>query len=159
MSACWSSRATRSTTARSSAVARERIGSGSSSRTVKHSIRAKALAEGDRVFDLVVRYVPEARSTLGEIGNILVPAPNGARIPLSRLAEIGTGDGASVIARRENRRQISVPSGGAIKAGSSPMRRPGWPGKSTFRPATAWNGAVSSRTLTARADGFSGSFR
>jgi cobalt-zinc-cadmium resistance protein CzcA len=55
-----------------------------------------------------VRYVPEARSTLAGIGNTLVPAPDGARIPLSRLARVRIADGASIISRRENQRLISV---------------------------------------------------
>ena len=63
---------------------------------------------GDRRFDIVVRYVPEARSTLTEIGSIVIPTADGGRIPLSRLAEIKVAEGASIIARRENRRQISV---------------------------------------------------
>jgi cobalt-zinc-cadmium resistance protein CzcA len=66
------------------------------------------LYEGDRSFDIVVRYVPDARGTIGDIGNILVPAVSGSRIPLARLADIRVADGASIIARRENRRQISV---------------------------------------------------
>jgi len=66
------------------------------------------MVEGDRRFDIVVRYRPEARSTLAEIGNILVPTSDGARVPLSRLAEIGVANGASIIARRENQRLISV---------------------------------------------------
>jgi cobalt-zinc-cadmium resistance protein CzcA len=64
--------------------------------------------EGDRRFDIVVRYVPEARSTLTGIGNILVPAPGGARIPLSRVARVRVAEGASIIDRRENERTISV---------------------------------------------------
>lgn len=64
--------------------------------------------EGDRRFDVVVRYVPEARSTLAEIGNILIPTVDGARVPLSRLARIDVANGASIIARRENQRQTSV---------------------------------------------------
>jgi cobalt-zinc-cadmium resistance protein CzcA len=64
--------------------------------------------EGDRRFDIVVRYVPEARSSVAEIGNILVPSPGGARIPLAQLAKIRIANGASIIARRENQRQISV---------------------------------------------------
>ncbi len=67
-----------------------------------------AVYEGDRVFDIIVRYVPEARTTVGRIGAILVPAGSGARIPLSSLAAISIQDGASIIARRENQRQISV---------------------------------------------------
>ena len=34
--------------------------------------------------------------------------PDGGRIPLSQLAAISVEDGASIITRRENRRQISV---------------------------------------------------
>jgi len=44
--------------------------------------------EGDRRFDIVVRYAPEARSTMAGIGSILIPAAGGARIPLSRVAEV-----------------------------------------------------------------------
>ncbi len=64
--------------------------------------------EGDRAFDIVVRYISEARSTVGEIGNVLIPTADGGSVPLARLAKIEVADGASVIARRENRRQISV---------------------------------------------------
>lgn len=67
-----------------------------------------ALYEGDRVFDIVVRYIPEARGTVGRIGNILVPTPDGGRVPLSALASIQIQDGSSIISRRENQRQISV---------------------------------------------------
>ncbi len=66
------------------------------------------LYEGDRVFDIVVRYLPEARSTVGSLGKILVPTPNGGNIPLDVLASIRVEDGASIISRRENRRQIAV---------------------------------------------------
>jgi cobalt-zinc-cadmium resistance protein CzcA len=69
---------------------------------------ASTMYEGDRAFDIVVRYVSEARSTIGEIGSVLVPATDGARVPLARVAKIEVADGASVIARRENRRQMSV---------------------------------------------------
>jgi len=64
--------------------------------------------EGDRRFDIVVRYTPESRSTLAGIGNLLVPAADGARIPLSRVADVRVASGASVISRRENQRMISV---------------------------------------------------
>jgi len=64
--------------------------------------------EGDRRFDIVVRYAPEARSTMAGIGGILIPAAGGARIPLSRVAEVKVASGASVISRSENQRTISV---------------------------------------------------
>jgi cobalt-zinc-cadmium resistance protein CzcA len=64
--------------------------------------------EGERRFDITVRYVPEARTDPTAIGAILVTTREGGRVPLSQLAEIRVTSGASIIARRENRRQISV---------------------------------------------------
>ena len=64
--------------------------------------------EGDRRFDLAVRYTPEARSDAGRIGQLVVRTPDGGRIPLSELADIRVLDGASIIARRDNQRAITV---------------------------------------------------
>ncbi|MBI5084986.1 MAG: efflux RND transporter permease subunit [Acidobacteria bacterium] len=64
--------------------------------------------EGERVFDVTVRYVPEARKDAHVIGEILVSTREGGRVPLSQLARIEVVNGASIIARRENRRQITV---------------------------------------------------
>jgi cobalt-zinc-cadmium resistance protein CzcA len=64
--------------------------------------------EGERRFDITVRYTPESRTDPGAIGNILVPTHEGGRVPLSQLAEIKVVTGSSIIARRENRRQITV---------------------------------------------------
>ena len=64
--------------------------------------------DGERRFDITVRYRPEARSDPSTIGGILVTTRDGGRLPLSQLAGIEVATGASIIARRENRRQISV---------------------------------------------------
>lgn len=64
--------------------------------------------EGERVFDVTVRFIPEARKDAHVIGEILVPTRDGGRVPLSQLARIDVVNGASIIARRENRRQITV---------------------------------------------------
>ena len=64
--------------------------------------------EGERRFDITVRYMPEARTNITAIGNVLVPTREGGRVPLSQLAEIKVVNGASIIARRENQRQITV---------------------------------------------------
>src|SRR4029079_19933 len=42
------------------------------------------------------------------IGNILIPTREGGRVPLSQLADLRIVNGATIIARRENRRQITV---------------------------------------------------
>ena len=64
--------------------------------------------DGERRFDITVRYVPEARSDPSTIGDILIATKDGGRVPLCQIADIRTAPGATMIARRENRRQISV---------------------------------------------------
>lgn len=53
--------------------------------------------EGRKRFPVRVRYAPEFRTTTDGLGQLLVPAPGGAQIPLSQLARIRTVDGASMI--------------------------------------------------------------
>ena len=69
---------------------------------------AGTMFEGERRFEITVRYLPEARTSITAIGNVLVPTREGGRVPLSQLAEIQVVNGASIIARRENQRQITV---------------------------------------------------
>jgi heavy metal efflux system protein len=69
---------------------------------------AGTMFEGERRFDITVRYIPEARTNITAIGNVLVPTREGGRVPLSQLSEIKVVNGASIIARRENQRQITV---------------------------------------------------
>src|SRR5262249_51176459 len=66
------------------------------------------LFEGERRFDIAVRFLPEARTDQTAIGAILVPTRDGGRIPLSQLASLEVVNGATIIAVRENRRQLSV---------------------------------------------------
>jgi cobalt-zinc-cadmium resistance protein CzcA len=64
--------------------------------------------EGEKLFDLVVRFLPEFRQDVDAIGNILVNAPGGARIPLKQLATIMTQTGAFIIYRENNERYIPI---------------------------------------------------
>ncbi|HEY1339567.1 MAG TPA: CusA/CzcA family heavy metal efflux RND transporter [Bryobacteraceae bacterium] len=64
--------------------------------------------EGEKRFDVTVRVQEQARADAEAIGNILAPTHEGGRVPLGQLASIETVNGASIIARRENIRQISV---------------------------------------------------
>ncbi len=64
--------------------------------------------EGERKFDLVVRWAEPYRKDLRAIRQILVPAPDGAQIPLGQLAAITEEDGPSVIYREDNRRYAPV---------------------------------------------------
>ncbi len=66
------------------------------------------LTEGEKRFDIVVRYSSEYRNSIESIQSMLVPSPGGARIPLSELAEIKIADGPTLIQRENGLRQISV---------------------------------------------------
>ena len=64
--------------------------------------------QGEKLFDLVVRMQPQFRSSAHQIGNLLVGTPDGQQIPLSQLATISQGNGASFIYRENNSRYIGV---------------------------------------------------
>jgi heavy metal efflux system protein len=64
--------------------------------------------EGERLFDLVIRFLPEFRQDVDAIGNILVSTPDGARIPLKQVASITTQTGAFIIYRENNQRYIPI---------------------------------------------------
>ncbi|MCS7265781.1 MAG: CusA/CzcA family heavy metal efflux RND transporter [Armatimonadetes bacterium] len=64
--------------------------------------------EGERWFDLVVRLVPEARSDIEHIKNLMVIAPTGERLPLIHLAKITIEHGPAQISRENGQRRITV---------------------------------------------------
>ena len=64
--------------------------------------------DGERRFDIVVRYVSDYRSSIDAIRNMTVVAPTGARVPMSQLARIRLLDGPTIIQRENGNRQISV---------------------------------------------------
>lgn len=64
--------------------------------------------EGERLIDLVVRFMPEFRQDVESISNILVSTPDGARIPLKQLATITSQTGAFIIYRENNERYIPI---------------------------------------------------
>jgi cobalt-zinc-cadmium resistance protein CzcA len=69
---------------------------------------ATQVVQGEKLFDLVVRMQPQFRSSAQEIGNLLVGTPDGQQIPISQMAEIKQGNGASFIYRENNSRYIGV---------------------------------------------------
>ena len=64
--------------------------------------------EGDRRFDLVVRWKPQYRQSLDAIRNIRVTTPGGADIPLAQVADIRTEEGASFIYREGLERYVPL---------------------------------------------------
>ena len=69
---------------------------------------ATQVIQGEQLFDLVVRMKPEYRSSEHAIANLLVPTPSGQQVPISELATIHQGNGASFIYRENNSRYIGV---------------------------------------------------
>ncbi|WP_425155080.1 efflux RND transporter permease subunit [Candidatus Palauibacter sp.] len=66
------------------------------------------IREGDRAFDLVVRYADEHRTNPEAIGGALMTTPAGATVPLSQLASIEPARGPNTISRENVQRKIVV---------------------------------------------------
>jgi cobalt-zinc-cadmium resistance protein CzcA len=66
------------------------------------------LFQGERRYDITARFIEPVRNSEEAIGNLTLSAPNGARIPLSQVANIGLRTGESTITREENRRHLTV---------------------------------------------------
>jgi cobalt-zinc-cadmium resistance protein CzcA len=64
--------------------------------------------EGDRKFDIALRYTKDNRSTPEAISNILITTSTGAKVPLSEIAEVKMVAAQTIIAREEGRRLIAV---------------------------------------------------
>jgi cobalt-zinc-cadmium resistance protein CzcA len=64
--------------------------------------------EGEQRFNLVVRLEDETSRDIETIKSLLVPAPNGARVPLSQLADVQLVEGPAQISREDTRRRIGV---------------------------------------------------
>lgn len=69
---------------------------------------ANVMYEGERKFDIRVRFPFEYRRTVDEIKAILVPTLSGARIALSEIATVNTTTGPAFIYRDNNNRFIGV---------------------------------------------------
>ena len=92
-------------------IARYGLNTGDVEAVVQAAVGGQAVTqvfEGEKHFDLTVRWLPPFRSTLRAIGAITVPAADGARIPLSQLASIVEEDGPSIIYREDGHRYSPV---------------------------------------------------
>ncbi len=64
--------------------------------------------EGERKFDIRIRYPEEYRKTEADIKRLMVPTLNGQKIPLSEIATIKTLTGPAFVYRDNNNRFIGV---------------------------------------------------
>ena len=69
------------------------------------------ILEGERVFDLFLRLPPEVRSNPGDIGRLLIDAPDGSRVPVSLVADVKLANGPFFIYRESGRRYIAIKFG------------------------------------------------
>jgi heavy metal efflux system protein len=70
--------------------------------------KAATYYEGERRFDIRLRYSPEFRQSEKEIGKLLVPCTNGSKIPLSEIADIKLQTGPAFVYREGNLRFIPI---------------------------------------------------
>lgn len=71
-------------------------------------ITSTQILQGDRRFDMVVRYQPQFRQDPEAIKNILLPTPDGTRVPLGQVAQVSVRNGAFMIYRENDRRYIPI---------------------------------------------------
>jgi cobalt-zinc-cadmium resistance protein CzcA len=69
---------------------------------------ATEVFEGEKQFDLRVRYAPQYRKTIEELGDLMVPTINGGKIPLKEISTLDKQAGISLISRDDNSRYIGV---------------------------------------------------
>lgn len=69
---------------------------------------ATQLYEGERKFDIRIRYQKEFRDTQEKIEQLMVPSQDGSKIPIKEIATIRTLTGPAFIYRDNNRRYIPV---------------------------------------------------
>jgi len=78
---------------------------------VETAIGGKAVTqvlEGEKRYDVVVRYLPQFRDTQEAIESIRILAPGGERVSLAQLTSTRVEDGASEIYREANSRYIAI---------------------------------------------------
>ncbi|HRJ31468.1 MAG TPA: CusA/CzcA family heavy metal efflux RND transporter [Cyclobacteriaceae bacterium] len=71
-------------------------------------LTAGSVFEGEKRFDLVIRFEKQSRADIENLRNMYVTLPTGGQIPLRELAEIRYSKGPAKISRDNTRRRIVV---------------------------------------------------
>jgi len=69
---------------------------------------ASIIFEGERRFDLVVRFDPENRESLDNLKSIMINTPSEGRIPITEVADVSIKRGPAQISRDDTRRRIVI---------------------------------------------------
>lgn len=64
--------------------------------------------EGDRGFDVVVKFPDSARTSTGSIESVMIDTPAGVKIPLATVAKVVSAKGPNTITRENAQRKIVV---------------------------------------------------
>jgi cobalt-zinc-cadmium resistance protein CzcA len=91
--------------------ARYGLNTGDIEQVVQAAVGGQAVTqvfEGEKFFDLVVRWTESARSSISAIRQITVATPDNTQIPLGQLADITQEDGPLVIYREDGMRYSPV---------------------------------------------------
>lgn len=71
-------------------------------------LKAGEIFEGEKRFDLVLRYEKEYRNKIEHLRNMYVPSPMGGQVPLSELADVTYSKGPAKISRDNTHRRVVV---------------------------------------------------
>lgn len=70
--------------------------------------KAGEVFEGEKRFDIVIRLNESASQSIESVKALILMAPNGARVPLTQVADVSLVEGAAQISRDDTRRRIVV---------------------------------------------------
>ncbi|MBD3630986.1 efflux RND transporter permease subunit [Cyclobacterium sp.] len=70
--------------------------------------KAGEIYEGQKYFDLIVRFQKESRNSMEALQSALIAMPNGGEIPLDQLAEVKSVSSPNTISRENVKRKIVV---------------------------------------------------
>jgi cobalt-zinc-cadmium resistance protein CzcA len=93
------------------AAARHGIRVGDVNDTIETAIggrRATTLIEGQRRFAVTLRFPEESRRDISEIERLLVPGPDGERVPLAQLAKVNLVEAPAQVSREDGMRRVVV---------------------------------------------------
>lgn len=76
--------------------------------TAFSGFEVSSVLEGQASYDLVVRFDPKSRSSLGAMQGTLITTASGAQVPLSALAEVCKDRGPNLVSRENVQRKIVV---------------------------------------------------
>jgi Cu/Ag efflux pump CusA len=76
--------------------------------TLLNGIQVGSIFQDEKVFDVVVRAEPSARSTLSDVRNMLIDIPGGGHVRLDKVADVRVRPTPAVIEREASQRRLDV---------------------------------------------------